>query len=107
LNKPNEVSIRRVMIARPSDSPKPAPVACAKTPEGHSATGDADDIVDLKSAARLLGYSQSHLSKILAGKFPSLPKLRHVRVGRTVRMRRSAVLEWFYRAEMGNRDEEC
>jgi predicted DNA-binding transcriptional regulator AlpA len=64
----------------------------------------ADEILDLKSAARLLGYSRSHLSKILAGKFPDLPKLRHVRVGRTVRMRRGAVLEWFYQAENGNRN---
>jgi len=94
------------MIARPTDSARPA-VECAKTPAHHSATADGDDILDLKSAARLLGYSQSHLSKILAGKYPNLPKLRHVRVGRTVRMRRSAVLEWFYQAEMGNRGEEC
>jgi hypothetical protein len=95
------------MIARSSDSPKPALVEYAKTSEAHPATADADGILDLKSAARLLGYSQSHLSKILAGKYPNLPKLRHVRVGRTVRMRRRAVLEWFYQAEMGNRDEEC
>jgi predicted DNA-binding transcriptional regulator AlpA len=67
---------------------------------------DADEILDLKSAARLLGYSRSHLSKILAGKFPELPKLRHVRVGRTVRMRRGAVLEWFYQAENVNRNSE-
>jgi excisionase family DNA binding protein len=106
LNKPNKVSYRRVIIARSSDSPKTVLVESAKTPEAHLATADADDIFDLKRAARLLGYSQSHLSKILAGKYPNLPKLRHVRVGRTVRIRRSAVLEWFYQAESSNRDSE-
>jgi predicted DNA-binding transcriptional regulator AlpA len=62
---------------------------------------DPDEILDMKAGARLLGYSEAHFSKILAGKFPDLPKLRHVRVGRTVRMRRSAVLEWFHQAENG------
>jgi excisionase family DNA binding protein len=68
-----------------------------------------DEIIDLKTAARLLGYSKSHLSKIIAGKFPDLPTLRHVRVGRTIRLRRGAVLEWFRLAENGNRgrDEKC
>jgi predicted DNA-binding transcriptional regulator AlpA len=65
-----------------------------------------DEILNLKSAARLLGYSRSHLSKILAGRFPELPKLLHVRVGRTVRMRRGAVLEWFHQAENCIRDRD-
>ena len=63
---------------------------------------DADEILNLKDAARVLGFSESHLSKVLAGKFPNLPKLPHVRVGRTVRLRRSAVLEWFRQAENSN-----
>ena len=65
---------------------------------------DPDEILDLKSAARLLRYSESHLSKILAGKFPDLPGLRHVRVGRTVRIRRGALLKWFHQAESASRD---
>jgi hypothetical protein len=104
VDKPNKLSIRRVTNARSSDSQRPALIQCATTREARPATADADEILDLKSAAKLLGYSQSHLSKILAGKFPNLPKLHHVRVGRTVRMRRGAVLEWFYLAENGNRN---
>jgi hypothetical protein len=94
-------------IVGSSDDAKSATVVLATTREVRPATADSDEILDLKGAARLLRYSPSHLSKILAGKFPNLPMLRHVRVGRTVRMRRSAVLEWFYQAEMGNRDWEC
>jgi excisionase family DNA binding protein len=62
-----------------------------------------DQILDLKSAAHLLGFSRSHLSKILARRFPDLPLLRHVRVGRTVRIRRSALLDWFREAEGGTK----
>src|SRR5215469_12634787 len=98
LNKPNKLSMRRITIARSSDGPKPAFIQSATISDPHPAAEDTDDILDLKGAARLLGYSQSHLSNILAGKFPNLPKLRHVRVGRTVRMRRSAVVEWFHQA---------
>ena len=65
---------RKIMIAKSSDTSGPSPIRCATTAEAHPVLSDADEILDLKSAARLLGYSQSHLSKILAGKFPESPK---------------------------------
>jgi hypothetical protein len=88
-----------------SNEPEPA-----SAPLRASAPGElvyaavADEILDLKSAARLLGFSASHLSKILSGKFPDLPPLRHVRAGRTVRIRRGTLFEWFHQAE--NRDQD-
>ena len=72
----------------------PSPACGIAPPRGIDA-----EILDLKAAARLLGFSKSHLSKLLAGKFPDLPTLPHVRVGRTVRIRRGAIVEWFHKAE--------
>jgi hypothetical protein len=103
MNRPNgsESIAKRRPDAQEPETQSAAPSAVRLN------SGAADEILDLEAAARLLGYSQSHLSKILAGRFPNLPKLRHVPLGRTIRMRRTAVLEWFCQAENANPDEEC
>jgi hypothetical protein len=85
--------------AMSADTSGSAPDQCMATVRAATTRTDEDQILDLKSAAGLLGFSTSHLSKILSGKFPNLPVLRHVRAGRTVRIRRGALLDWFYQAE--------
>jgi hypothetical protein len=88
------------------DTSRSAPDQCLTTVRAATTRADGDQILDLKSAAGLLGFSTSHLSKILSGKFPNLPVLRHVRAGRTVRIRRGALLDWFYQAENRRQDSE-
>jgi hypothetical protein len=59
-----------------------------------------NDILDLKGAAKVLGVSKAHLSKMLSGLIPGLPPIPHVRAGRSVRVRRGTLLEWFRQAEL-------
>jgi hypothetical protein len=101
VNEPNKIAIRRIKFGRTSDSQEYTRIQRGTNADTHPAPANGDDILDLKSSARWLGYSESHLSKILAGKFPDLPPLRHVRAGRTVRIRRGTLLEWFRQAENG------
>jgi len=54
----------------------------------------------LKGAAKVLGVSKAHLSKMLSGLIPGLPRIPHVRAGRSVRVRRGTLLEWFRQAEL-------
>jgi excisionase family DNA binding protein len=61
---------------------------------------DPNEILDLKGAAKVLGVSKAHLSKMLSGLIPGLPRIPHVRAGRSVRVRRGALLEWFHQAEL-------
>jgi excisionase family DNA binding protein len=53
------------------------------------------EILDVKSAARYLHCSPSHVSNILNRKVPNLPPIPHVRAGRLRLIRRDALIEWF------------
>jgi hypothetical protein len=61
---------------------------------------DPNEIMDLEGAAKVLGISKAHLSKMLRGLVPGLPRIPHVRAGRSVRVRRGTLLEWFRQAEV-------
>jgi hypothetical protein len=51
------------------DTSRSAPEQCMTTVHAAPTAADPDQILDLKSAAGLLGFSTAHFSKILSGKF--------------------------------------
>lgn len=55
-------------------------------------------VVTLSEAAQELRCSKAHLSNVVNGKVPRLPRLPVVRIGRRVLIRREA-LEWIREAE--------
>lgn len=78
---------------------KPGRRQLASLREGGRGT-DPNEILDLKGAAEVLGVSKAHLSKMLSGLLPGLPPIPHIRAGRSVRIRRGTLLEWFRQAEL-------
>ena len=82
-----------------TDAGKPGRRQLATLREGGRST-DPNEILDLKGAAKVLGVSKAHLSKMLSGLIPGLPPIPHVRAGRSVRVRRGTLLEWFRQAEL-------
>jgi excisionase family DNA binding protein len=55
---------------------------------------DQKEILDVKGAASVLGCSPSHVSNILNGKVPGVPRIPHIRAGRLRLIRRSALMRW-------------
>lgn len=51
-------------------------------------------MLTLAEAARELRCSRSHLYRIQAGRFPTLPPLPFIRLGRRPLIRREALLAW-------------
>lgn len=51
-------------------------------------------MLTIPEAARELRSSRSHLYRILAGRFPTLPPLPTIRLGRRILIRKDALLEW-------------
>jgi len=82
-----------------TDAGRPGRRQLAGLREGGRGT-DPNEILDLKGAAMVLGVSKAHLSKMLSGLIPGLPRIPHVRAGRSVRVRRGTLLEWFRQAEL-------
>jgi hypothetical protein len=82
-----------------TDASKPGRQQLATLREGDCGT-DPNQILDLKGAAKVLGVSKAHLSKMLSGLIPGLSRIPHVRAGRSVRVRRGTLLEWFRQAEL-------
>lgn len=72
------------------------------TPREAGGCTDLNEILDLKGAAKVLGVSKAHISKMLNGLVVGLPPIPHVRAGRSVRVRRGTLLEWFRQAEVGS-----
>ena len=48
----------------------------------------------MNEAAEYIGISRSHLSHILAGKVPHVPRIAHVRAGRRNLIRKAAIDQW-------------
>ena len=51
-------------------------------------------VLTLREAAEYARVSKSHLSNVLKGKVPDLPRLRSFRVGRRVVIKRDWLDEW-------------
>lgn len=59
------------------------------------------EIMDIRTAAKYLGVSRSHLSHILAGKVAGVPVIPHVRAGRRALIRRAVIDRWLREQEHG------
>ena len=64
----------------------------------------AKEILDVKSAAKILGCSISHISNILNGKVEGVPPIPHVRAGRLRLIRREALMRWFEDQEQASQE---
>lgn len=60
-------------------------------------------ILTLTEAAKELRCSKAHLSNIIGGKIPRLPRLPVMRVGRRVLIRFDALTQWLKTLEDGTR----
>jgi hypothetical protein len=54
-----------------------------------------DEILGVKGAAELLHCSASHVSNILRRKIQGVPPIPHLRAGRLILIRKSALVAWF------------
>jgi excisionase family DNA binding protein len=63
-----------------------------------SAANGQSPVLTLTQAAEYLRVSKAHLSKVLAGKVPDLPALRHVRAGRRILIKREWIEDWLEKA---------
>lgn len=65
---------------------------------------DAAEILDVKSAAKILGCSVAHVSNMLNGKVSGVEPIPHVRAGRLRLIRRQALMRWFEQQEQASRE---
>jgi excisionase family DNA binding protein len=65
----------------------------------HETAGDPDEILTVEQAARVLKVSYSHMLRLLKGHVPGMPRIRCVRAGRSIRVRRGALMEWIHEVE--------
>jgi excisionase family DNA binding protein len=59
-------------------------------------------VLTLTQTAAYLRISKAHLSNVIAGRFPGVPVLRHVRVGRRVLIKREWADQWLEAAAEGS-----
>jgi excisionase family DNA binding protein len=64
----------------------------------------AKEILDVKSAAKILGCSVSHVSNILNGKVEGVPPIPHVRAGRLRLIRRATLMRWLEDQEQASQE---
>jgi excisionase family DNA binding protein len=62
----------------------------------------ASFVITLAEAAKELRCSKAHVSNVVNGKVPHLPRLPVVRIGRRVLIRHEALLEWIRLAEQAS-----
>jgi excisionase family DNA binding protein len=55
---------------------------------------EGSQILTLTQAAKYLRISKAHLAAVIAGKVPSVPSLRHARVGRRILIKHQWADEW-------------
>ena len=67
--------------------------------EPKSKTADPDEILTVHQAAHVLKVSYSHMLRLIRGEVNGMPPLHHVRAGRSVRIRRGALIDWIRRVE--------
>ncbi len=67
-----------------------------------AAANQISSVLTLAEAARELRCSKAHVSNVVNGKVPHLPRLPVVRIGRRVLIRYEALLEWIRLAEQAS-----
>jgi excisionase family DNA binding protein len=65
----------------------------------HVTGWDPDEILTVEQAARVLKVSYSHMLRLLNGQVPGMARIRCVRAGRSIRVRRGALMEWMREVE--------
>ena len=60
---------------------------------------DPDEIFTVDQAAKVLKVSYSHMLRLLNGQVPNMPRVRCIRAGRSLRVRRGALTEWMREVE--------
>jgi excisionase family DNA binding protein len=87
---------------RPPSNALPAfevvPASEADHPVQKNAGSSEHGVLTLKQAAAYLQISKAHLCNVIAGKVSSVPKLRSVRIGRRILMKREWIEEWLERS---------
>ncbi len=64
------------------------------------------ELLTLSDIRRIFGCSRSHLYKLRSGKFPGMPPLPVVPFGRSVRIRREALVAWLLLLERREREAQ-
>jgi len=57
------------------------------------------EILTTRDGAKILRCSESHFRDLLYGRVAGLPRLQHIRLGRSRVVRRSTLLTWLENAE--------
>lgn len=70
------------------------PSAASQDLAGSSPTHRAREILTLSDVAALLQCSKAHVSNLINGKIPGVPKLAHFALGRRKVVRREWLEEW-------------
>jgi len=65
----------------------------------HVTGGDPDEILTVEQAAKVLKVSYSHMLRLLNGQVLNMPRVRCIRAGRSLRVRRGALTEWMREVE--------
>jgi excisionase family DNA binding protein len=58
-----------------------------------------DEILTVDQAANVLKVSYSHMLRLLNGQVPNMPRIRFIRAGRSIRVRRGTLMEWMREVE--------
>ena len=59
-----------------------------------STANERSQVFTLKQTAEYLAMSKAHLSNIIAGKVPGVPRMRHVRAGRRILIKGEWADQW-------------
>jgi len=61
--------------------------------------GDPNEILAVEQAAKVLKVFYSHMLRLLNGQVPNMPRIRGIRAGRSLRVRRGALTDWVREVE--------
>ena len=57
------------------------------------------EVLTIRDAAKMLRCTESHFRNLLSGRVAGLPRLPHIRLGRSRVVRRSTLMNWLEQAE--------
>jgi hypothetical protein len=63
-----------------------------------SGINEQSQVMTLEQTAEYVRISKAQLSRVIAGRVPGVPTLRHARIGRRILIKRSWAEEWLDRA---------
>jgi excisionase family DNA binding protein len=57
------------------------------------------EVLTVRDGAKILRCTESHFRNLLSGRVAGLPRLPHIRLGRSRVVRRSTLMKWLEQAE--------